>query len=265
MSVRRYAATLGLLSGLIAASLTHGAHAQSAQNSPRHNHVASRHTHRVTKAAATHAAAETASPHGHRLITAARGKKSYIHRASAHVAQHVIQCVPYARAVSGIALRGNAAVWWDEAAGIYERGNRPEVGAVLAFRANRAMRLGHVAVVSRVINSREIEIDHAHWGSNGISRNIAVIDVSPNNDWTLVRVALGRNGTFGSVYATHGFIYDRAPGSGGAAAETVTAEAKMPAPIPSPAAGETQGAEIAAAPPAEPLSPEIEAPLRSFR
>jgi hypothetical protein len=35
------------------------------------------------------------------------------------------------------------------------------------------------------------------------------VDVSEANDWTAVRVELGRDGTFGSVYPTYGFIYNR--------------------------------------------------------
>ena len=123
-----------------------------------------------------------------------------------------LQCVPFARAASGIELKGNAVNWWDAAAGVYQRGNRPEVGAVLNFRANGSMRLGHVAVVRQIANSREIEIDHANWawaGKSNISRGVAVIDVSERNDWSAVRVALGRSEDFGSVYGTYGFIYDR--------------------------------------------------------
>lgn len=125
----------------------------------------------------------------------------------------VLQCVPFARAASGIELKGDAVNWWDAAAGVYERGHRPEAGAVLNFRANSNMRLGHVAVVKHIVNSREIEIDHANWawsGKSNITRNVAVIDVSERNDWTAVRVALGGGGgDFGSVYSTYGFIYDR--------------------------------------------------------
>jgi hypothetical protein len=33
--------------------------------------------------------------------------------------------------------------------------------------------------------------------------------VSANNDWSEVRVGLGRTGDFGSTYPTYGFIYDR--------------------------------------------------------
>ena len=125
-----------------------------------------------------------------------------------------ISCVPYAREVSGIELTGNAATWWDEAAGLYARGNAPEPGSVLNFRANSSMRLGHVAVVSAVVSGREIEIEHANWwgpgaSKGGISRNISVVDVSPNNDWTAVRVGLGLTRENGSIYPTYGFIYAR--------------------------------------------------------
>ena len=125
-----------------------------------------------------------------------------------------IQCVTFARADSGIELSGNASSWWYNAAGVYQRGARPEAGAVLNFRANGSMRLGHVAVVNQVMNSRTIEIDHANWGGpgavrGGISRDISVVDVSPGNDWSAVRVALGHSGEYGSIYPTYGFIYNR--------------------------------------------------------
>lgn len=123
-----------------------------------------------------------------------------------------LQCVPFARDESGIELTGNAATWWNQAAGLYERGNRPEVGSVLNFKPNSYMRLGHVAVVTAVVNSREIEIDQANWGPRPgrVSRGITVMDVSQDNDWTAVRVALGSGDDFGSIYPTYGFIYDRA-------------------------------------------------------
>jgi hypothetical protein len=136
--------------------------------------------------------------------------------------------VPFARTASGIDLVGNAWTWWDEAAGVYERGSAPEPGSVLAFSSNGAMRLGHVAVVSRVVNPREIEIDHANWGGSrgAVARGISVVDVSPNNDWTAVRVGLGEGDDFGSIYPTHGFIYGR-PDRG-----TMVANKSAPAPTP---------------------------------
>lgn len=123
-----------------------------------------------------------------------------------------LQCVAFVRQETGVQLIGNAAGWWHEADGLYDRGSKPEAGAVLVFRGARRMRLGHVAVVSGVLGNREIDINHAHWAGYGIHRQVSVIDVSPGNDWTAVRVAIRAGGTYGSVYPTYGFIYDRTPG-----------------------------------------------------
>ncbi len=162
-----------------------------------------------TGAATQHAKASSAT--GHTTRVAMHG------RSAGHGRQYArsggISCVPFARADSGIEVAGNAWQWWDNAAGTYARGSVPEPGAVLTFRSNGRMRLGHVAVVSRVINAREIEIDHANWWGpgmrGGVAHNMPVVDVSENNDWTAVRVGLGDSGAFGSVYPTYGFIYDR--------------------------------------------------------
>jgi surface antigen len=140
-----------------------------------------------------------------------------------------MECVPYARRVSGIELTGDAYLWWGEAAGRYERGNMPVPGSVLSFRSNGRMRLGHVAVVTEVVNQREVVVTQANWGDPGfaggnISSGISVVDVSPNNDWTAVRVALGHSPHYGSVYPTNGFIY------GHDAPTTLMADAGLPAP-----------------------------------
>jgi surface antigen len=124
-------------------------------------------------------------------------------------AARVIQCVAFAKQDAGIMISGNARDWWARAAGIYERGGRPEPGSVLSFRSTGRMPLGHVAVVSGVQDSRTILIDQSHWNSRGITRDIEVKDVSENNDWTAVRVQLRHGGDFGSIYPTHGFIYPR--------------------------------------------------------
>ena len=58
-----------------------------------------------------------------------------------------LECVPFARAVSGIEIRGNANRWWQLAAGKYQRGRRPEEGAVLVMRGYNTNRRGHVAGV----------------------------------------------------------------------------------------------------------------------
>jgi hypothetical protein len=153
------------------------------------------------------------------------------HAVYSHGGHWGISCVPYAREASGITVAGNAWQWWHNAAGQYARGDSPEAGSVLNFRANGRMPLGHVAVVSRVVNSREIIVDQANWPSTGmrggVSHNVAVVDVSEANNWSAVRVELGHGGDFGSVYPTYGFIYDR-PDSG-----IVTASVTPPAPQPS--------------------------------
>lgn len=131
--------------------------------------------------------------------------------ASAHA--HVIQCVAFAKEASDVEIHGNARDWWGRAAGVYERGHAPEEGSVLNFRPTGRMPLGHVAVVTQVVDSRTIQIDQSHWNSRGISRDVSVVDVSPDNDWSAVRVELGHQGTFGSIYPTFGFIYPRAAGA----------------------------------------------------
>ena len=74
-----------------------------------------------------------------------------------------LQCVPYARQVSGIRIFGDAHTWWDQAEGHYARGHLPRIGAVMAFSPHGNMRLGHVAAVSRVIDSRTVLLRHANW------------------------------------------------------------------------------------------------------
>ena len=98
-----------------------------------------------------------------------------------------LQCVPYARELSGIQIYGDARTWWDQADGKYARGKRPQKGAVMVFKPYRNMRLGHVAYVSAVIDSRTVRLTHANWSEiNGrrgqVERNVPAIDVSPNND-----------------------------------------------------------------------------------
>lgn len=140
-----------------------------------------------------------------------------VHRARPHVNLHrvryrFISCVPYARERSGISLPGNAWQWWGNAVGRYARGHSPAYGAVMVFRPIGRMPLGHVAVVSRVVNAREVLVDQANWMPAGqIRLGVPVVDVSPDNDWSEVRVGIG-GGHFGSEYPLYGFIYRTEPG-----------------------------------------------------
>ncbi len=128
-----------------------------------------------------------------------------------------LQCVPYARQVSGIQIHGDARTWWDQAAEKYARGTSPKVGAVMAFRPHGKMELGHVAAVSRIIDSRTVLLRHANWslinGRRGqIEDDVAAVDVSPENDWSEVRVWYAPIQALGSTHwPVQGFIYPARP------------------------------------------------------
>lgn len=136
----------------------------------------------------------------------------------------VLQCVPYARAQSGIDIRGNAGTWWGQADGRFRRGAEPQVGAVLAFRPSRAMPIGHVAVVAEIVDEHTIYLNHANWSGPGrIERRALAVDVSPNGDWSEVRVWYAPQGSLGlRANATFGFIYNDAPHAAPSFASTMT-------------------------------------------
>ncbi|MCC4254381.1 MAG: CHAP domain-containing protein [Pseudomonadota bacterium] len=132
----------------------------------------------------------------------------------------MLQCVPYARIVSGVDIHGDALNWWDQADGRFQRGHRPKKGAVLAFRAFGPMALGHVAVVSRVLDDRRILIRHANWSAPGaIEEDVLAIDVSALGDWSQVRVwhsptaqmGARTNPTFGFIYPAKARLHDFTP------------------------------------------------------
>jgi hypothetical protein len=129
-------------------------------------------------------------------------------------AQGILQCVTYARSLTGMTLRGNANTWWQQAAGLYDRGQTPKVGAVLAFRASSAMHCGHVAVVGKIVDSRHLLLNHANWSRPGMIERAALAeDVSAAGDWSRVRVWYAPTHSLGlRVSETYGFIYpDGAP------------------------------------------------------
>jgi hypothetical protein len=127
------------------------------------------------------------------------------------------ECVPFARALSGVALVGDARTWWAQAEARFARAARPAPGAVMTFRPDpEAMPLGHVAVVTAVLDARTVLVAHSNWdgglGKGRISLDQPVRDVSPRNDWSMVRVwhegtrALGPN-----AWALEGFILPPGP------------------------------------------------------
>lgn len=123
-----------------------------------------------------------------------------------------VQCVPYARSQSGINLYGDAHTWWDQGTANYPRGYVPVPGAVLVLSRTSRMTHGHLAVVKKVLNNREIDVTHSNWGNDWKTRRIIyesvrVQDVSQMNDWSFVRFWNHGQGSFGFPYAASGFIY----------------------------------------------------------
>jgi hypothetical protein len=119
----------------------------------------------------------------------------------------VSECVPFARAQSGIEIYGNAADWWWKADGRYPRSSEPAPGSVLVFGRSPRLAHGHVAVVTEVVSDREIRVAHANWVRHLVTRHAPVWDVSAANDWSLVRVWWPPSRQMGATaYPTEGFI-----------------------------------------------------------
>lgn len=140
---------------------------------------------------------------------------------SAPLLDYVGQCVPFAREASGISIYGDAWTWWDQAAGKYDRGHQPRVGSVIVFAKSSKLRLGHVAVISRIVEDRVVMLTHANWsrvnGERGhTEQDVTLFDVSRDNDWSEVKVWYrDSEGLGGSVYPVDGFIYAKgAPAKG---------------------------------------------------
>lgn len=150
-------------------------------------------------------------------VACAGGASRYASQGQGHLhakpqivaANNYLQCVPYARSQSGVDIQGDAWTWWKKAKGRYARGQDPSSGAVIVIESGR--RRGHLAVVSRVLNEREIVVNHANWLNRGrVHMDTPIVDVSPRNDWSQVRVWYTPGDQYGtSVYAAKGFIYPK--------------------------------------------------------
>ena len=165
------------------------------------------------------------------------------------------QCVTFARMLSGIELFGDARTWWDQAIGKYTTGAAPQAGSVLVFKANGAMKDGHVAVVSQVLTDRVIQVTHANWsiiegGRGKVEKDVTVVDVSPKGDWSQVKVWYDPLRDLGNtVYPTYGFIYGSAQNAAKTAGFTLakTAADQAVSATQSPVSGASQSLASAAA------------------
>jgi surface antigen len=154
--------------------------------------------------AATVAACATGSYHG-----PSSAPPQVVQPQAQYVPHPYSQCVPYARARSGVDLYGDAYRWWDLAAenGI-PRTFSPTAGAVMVLQVGATGTRGHLAFVQRVVSNREIIVDHANWHGRGeVAVNVPVIDVSPNNDWSQVKVFWLETRQMGArTYPVQGFV-----------------------------------------------------------
>jgi surface antigen len=168
-----------------------------------------------------------------------------------------LQCVPYARALSGVQIKGDAHTWWGQAAGLYDRGSMPRVGSVMAFRPHGGMRLGHVAAVRKIVDSRTVLVSHANWSTIGgvrghIENDVRVEDASEANDWSRVKVWYSPNAAMGTTeWPLYGFIYPAKQRSWGDAKVAVTAllGGRVPTAAPSSAAPVPTRTALAILPP----------------
>src|SRR6185503_15948287 len=139
-----------------------------------------------------------------------------------------LDCVPFARALSGIHLSGDAADWWWRDGGRYARGKAPEVGSVMVFARTPRLPRGHLSVVSRVMSRREVLVTHANWVRHHVTTDQLVLDVSPYGDWSQVRVWWPESGALGSTnYPVLGFIYSGSATSHDRLVRTVPAAVRV--------------------------------------
>ena len=81
------------------------------------------------------------------------------------------------------------------------------------LRQQLALRGGHLAVVTRILNDRELVVEHANWLNRGrIHKDALVADVSRHNDWSAVRVWYTPGRQYGvRTYPVYGFIMPEPP------------------------------------------------------
>jgi len=123
-----------------------------------------------------------------------------------------VECAPFARALSGVRLSGDAADWWPRANERYARSSSPAIGSVLVLRRSGRLPSGHVAVVSQVIGQRQILVTQANWVHHRVSQDQPVVDISSANDWSLVKIWWPPSGEMGNTaYPAFGFIRPERP------------------------------------------------------
>jgi surface antigen len=89
-----------------------------------------------------------------------------------------------------------------------------------------------------VLTDRIIQVTHANWspiaGKRGqVEKDVTVVDVSPQGDWSQVKVWYDPSGDLGrTTYPTYGFIYQAADAAQTAVQTAATAIAGATAKLP---------------------------------
>jgi hypothetical protein len=146
-----------------------------------------------------------------------------------------LNCVQYVRKVSGMDISGNGWQWWENASGVYERGHTPKENAIMVFDHTPSMEHGHVAIVSKILNSRLITVNHANWAhlrslKGHVNTGVMVQDVSDRNDWSSVRVMDQGTQSYGRENPVLGFVYNK-PGQGAMVADNLNLDDDAPTSI----------------------------------
>ncbi len=128
-------------------------------------------------------------------------------------------------------ISGDGWQWWANAEGLYERGHEPKENAIMVFGRTPSMDHGHVAIVSRILNSRLITVNHANWAhlrslKGHVNTGVMVQDVSDKNDWSEVRVMDESSQSYGRENRILGFVYNK-PGKGSVVAENGDSDSKI--------------------------------------
>ena len=132
-------------------------------------------------------------------------------QASGYYGDEPIQCVHYARKVSGFPIYGDAYTWWYQTPA-EKRSSVPQKGAVLVLSKTKKLTRGHLAVVKDIISPRRILVTHSNWGYDHDTRRIIyetmlVEDISAINNWSRLRFWNKEINSFGLPYEAYGFIY----------------------------------------------------------
>ena len=88
-------------------------------------------------------------------------------------------------------------------------GSMPSKGAIMIFAADnskKGMGDGHAAMVSKLVSSKEIRIDHANFEVSGAESYDRKVTPIKDGNWSAAYIEKGKNGPLVGPYNVLGFI-----------------------------------------------------------